>query len=106
MDPRGSDPVYRQVNGTSAMNQDLPNDVPGSASGMSAFFSSTNLRRYRSLMDDKINIGERVRVLDALAEEWDASTRECRMAGIAHTDSRTSFAQSEIQGDASGKRNC
>lgn len=61
------------------MNQHLPNDVPGSASGMGTFFSRTNLRRYRSLMDDQINADDRARVLGALAEQWDAFTRECRM---------------------------
>jgi len=85
------------------MNQHLPNDVPGSASGMGTFFSRTNLRRYRSLMDDQINADDRARVLGALAEQWDAFTREYRMAGVARAGSMTSFAESEIQSDASGE---
>jgi len=88
------------------MTQELPNNVPGSASGMSTFFNPTNLRRYRSLTDDKINVGERARVLDALAEEWNAFTRECRMTEIARAGSRTSFGESESQSDAGGKRSC
>ena len=85
------------------MNVHLQNDVPASASGMGKFFSPTNLRRYRSLMNDKINAGERVRVLKALAEEWDAFTRECRMVDVVRVGSRTAFVKDESQNDASGK---
>ena len=86
------------------MNVHLPNDVPGNASGMEKFFSPTNLLRYRSLMDDKINAGERARVLKVLTEEWDAFARECRMDGVVRIRSGTSFLKDEIQSDASGKR--
>jgi len=85
------------------MNVHFANDVPASASGMGKFFSPTNLRRYRSLMDDKINAGERVRVLKVLAEEWGVFTRECRMAGVVRVGSRMAFAKDESQSDASGK---
>jgi hypothetical protein len=64
------------------MNVDLPYDVSRNASenGMDRFFSPTNLRRYRSLVGDKINAGERTRVLKALTDEWGTFTRECRSA--------------------------
>lgn len=71
---------------------------------MGRFFSPRNLRRYRSLIDDKINAGERARVLEGLAEEWGAFTQECRMASVVPVRSRTSFLKDKIQSDASTKR--
>jgi hypothetical protein len=90
------------------MNVHLPYDVSGNGSenGMGRFFSPTNLRRYRRLVDDKTNAGERTRVLKVLAEEWGALTRECRTATAIRVGSRTSPFEGEIQGDASGKRSC
>ena len=52
--------------------------------GMGRFFSPTNLRRYRSLVDDAVDAPERGRVLKALAEEWGAFTRECRIPSGTH----------------------
>jgi hypothetical protein len=46
--------------------------------GMDRFFSLKNLDRYRRLADDEIAAAERSRVLEVLASEWDAFTRECR----------------------------
>ena len=85
------------------MNVHFANDARASASGMGKFFSPTNLRRYRSLMNDKIDAGERVRVLKVLAEEWGAFTRECRMASVVRVGSKMPFAKDGSQGDASGK---
>jgi len=85
------------------MNVHLQNDVPASASGMGKFFSPANLRRYRSLMNDKVNAGERVRILKVLAEEWDAFTRECRIVDVVRVGSRTAFVKDESQNNASGK---
>ena len=84
------------------MNRHLQNDVSGSVRGMGRFFSPRNLRRYRSLMDAKINVGERVRVLKALAEEWDVFSCESRTASPVHVGGP--FA-SDVQNDANGKPN-
>jgi hypothetical protein len=86
------------------MNLHFANDVPANASGMGKFFSPTNLRLYRILMNDEVIAGERVRVLKVLAEEWDAFTRECRMAGVVRVGSSMAFAKDERQGDASSNQ--
>jgi hypothetical protein len=90
------------------MNVYLPYEMSGNASeqGMSRFFSTTNLGRYRSLVGDKINADERTRVLKALAEEWGAFVRECRTASAIRVGSGMSPFKSEGQGDAVGKRSC
>ena len=85
------------------MHRHLQNDVPASVRGMGRFFSSRNLRRYRSLMNAKINVGERVQILKALAEEWDVFARESRTASPVRVGA--SFAKCNVQNDANGKPN-
>jgi hypothetical protein len=64
----------------SAMNMHLSYEVSGNVTenGMGRFFSPTNLSRYRKLADDKIDVDDRNRILEALAEEWRAFTNEFR----------------------------
>jgi hypothetical protein len=82
------------------MNVQLPYDMPpGSENGMGRFFSPTNLHRYRSLVDDKIDGGERTRVLELLADEWGAFTRECRTLSASSVGSKTSFSAGETQSE-------
>ena len=57
---------------------DLPPNV--AENGMARFFSSMNLTRCRQLAGGEMTVAERNVVLKALAEEWDAFTREFRVA--------------------------
>jgi len=65
------------------MDMHLPYDASGNASqnGMGRSFNPTNLQRYRSLIDDKINAGENARVLEGLARVYsgvsDGQRRPC-----------------------------
>jgi hypothetical protein len=65
-----------------AMNAQLSagNDSmrPASGNGMARFFTPANLDRYRILAGDRIDAPERHRVMQALAQEWRAFTRECQ----------------------------
>ena len=63
-----------------------------SGNGMARFFTPTNLDRYRMLAGDKIDAPERDRVMQALAQEWNAFTRECRHGAPPRRPSRRGAA--------------
>jgi hypothetical protein len=52
--------------------------------GMGRFFNLRNLDRYRKLAGGTIDVTERQRVLEALAEEMNAFRREARMLAGRH----------------------
>jgi len=54
-----------------------------STSGMSRFYSSTNLNRYRRLASGAISDAEQRQLLEDLAEEMNAFRREARTGTIS-----------------------
>jgi hypothetical protein len=49
--------------------------------GMARFLGPTNVNRFRKIAGYGTSSLERNRILQALAEEWDAFIQECHMAG-------------------------
>ena len=49
--------------------------------GMARFLGPTNVNRFRKIASPGTSSLERNRILQALAEEWDAFLRECRVTG-------------------------
>ena len=49
--------------------------------GMGRFLGPTNVNRFRRIASSETSSLERNSILQALAEEWDAFVRECRMTG-------------------------
>jgi hypothetical protein len=58
--------------------------VQSSEIGMGRFFTRKNLDRYRKLAGGTIEVTERHRILEVLAEEMDAFRREARMLTGRH----------------------
>jgi hypothetical protein len=52
-------------------------------------------------MDAKINVGERVRIVKTLAEEWNVFARESRISSPVRVGA--SFAKRDVQNDGNGR---
>jgi hypothetical protein len=73
---------------------------------MDQFFSPHNLKRYRRLASAELPALERNRILEALAEEWDAFRRECRGSAVGSSGracKSTSHFETGIQHVDAGK---